>query len=177
MKSCFAFASPINDVVAPKPRTMNSFDCCYPNVDNTFDDVMAKQTCNWIETRCLLLAKHAGETTFRRNWNSFRESKIGNSFYSVRRSWSWCGRTVIESSQQSGQARLMGQTYYNFTESCQWSEETRSRFIEKTSVNEFNEIFCFSFSAGIAGLFTVFSSFIFTSSIMNFLESDISDLK
>ncbi|CAO1425246.1 unnamed protein product [Diamesa serratosioi] len=30
---------------------------------------------------------------------------------------------------------------------------------------------------GIAGLFTVFSSFIFTSSIMNFLESDISDLK
>jgi hydroxymethylglutaryl-CoA reductase (NADPH) len=30
---------------------------------------------------------------------------------------------------------------------------------------------------GIAGLFTVFSSFIFTSSIMNFLKSDISDLK
>lgn len=35
----------------------------------------------------------------------------------------------------------------------------------------------YSIFAGIAGLFTVFSSFIFTSSIMNFLESDISDLK
>ncbi|XP_046628898.1 3-hydroxy-3-methylglutaryl-coenzyme A reductase [Neodiprion virginianus] len=30
---------------------------------------------------------------------------------------------------------------------------------------------------GIAGLFTVFSSFIFTSSVVNFLQSDISDLK
>lgn len=30
---------------------------------------------------------------------------------------------------------------------------------------------------GIAGLFTVFSSFVFTSSVVNFLQSDISDLK
>lgn len=31
--------------------------------------------------------------------------------------------------------------------------------------------------AGIAGLFTVFSSFIFTSSIINFMGSEVSDLK
>lgn len=72
----------------------------------------------------------------------------------------------------------MGQIYYNLTYLCQRSEETRSDLIEKQPpVNKVNEIFCFSFFAGIAGLFTVFSSFIFTSSIMNFLESDISDLK
>jgi hydroxymethylglutaryl-CoA reductase (NADPH) len=31
--------------------------------------------------------------------------------------------------------------------------------------------------AGIAGLFTVFSSFVFSSSVINFLGSDVSDLK
>lgn len=42
----------------------------------------------------------------------------------------------------------------------------------------FNTNFLFRLlTIGIAGLFTVFSSFIFTSGIMNFLESDISDLK
>jgi hypothetical protein len=30
---------------------------------------------------------------------------------------------------------------------------------------------------GIAGLFTVFSSFVFSSSVINFLGSDVSDLK
>ncbi|XP_039275950.1 3-hydroxy-3-methylglutaryl-coenzyme A reductase [Nilaparvata lugens] len=35
----------------------------------------------------------------------------------------------------------------------------------------------FRFVAGIAGLFTVFSSFVFTSSVINFMRSDISDLK
>lgn len=33
------------------------------------------------------------------------------------------------------------------------------------------------FNLVIAGLFTVFSSFIFTSSIINFLGSEVSDLK
>jgi hypothetical protein len=62
-------------------------------------------------------------------------------------------------------------------------KKTRSGFIEKKQkcleVKEINEIFSSPSLPliGIAGLFTVFSSFIFTSSIMNFLESDISDLK
>lgn len=37
--------------------------------------------------------------------------------------------------------------------------------------------FIYFFFIGIAGLFTVFSSFIFTTAIIKFLGSDISDLK